>query len=175
MICGQQEVQSTVYRRVQGRQYTWYVPVNDHAAEGIHLDVGDNGTGYGGKVIEFLLESGEVAQVKGPWRMRDGESLWSDAGLDVRATYWTKITVQDPDGSLLYREDQLVPGYSHRYLDVITELWNSNPALDKVHCRVDSRTMSRGGWISKENGGDVALIRSYVEYLTATSIDEYAA
>ena len=163
-ICSQSEVASTVYLRVTGK-HTWYVPLHDHAAEGIHrCTCGLNGDGYNGKLMLFRLTSGEVDVVRGPWRERNADGLYADTGVDLRGTYWTRITISGPEGQIWYQERNLQPGTFERHREVLKAFWSMNTNIERAYCRVDSRITSRGGWVTRD-GGDVRLLESYVSYL----------
>lgn len=95
MISGQHEVAIRQFKVVQGKTgHTWYIPVNDpEAGANIHVDVHNpQSDGYGGRVIEFLLEDGSVAKAKGPWHS-NADSLFEDTGVDLRNTLWTFIVI----------------------------------------------------------------------------------
>lgn len=82
MISGQSEAQSKVFRKVHGKTYTWYVSVQENAADNIYV-VTHNKEGMGGAKLKFTMEDGSVEEVHAPWHS-NADSLFDDTGEDVR-------------------------------------------------------------------------------------------
>ena len=86
--CGMTEVKRRIFKKVETNKKIWYIPIQDNVADDLHVFIKGTGKldyfeGYGGAIIDFLLEDGTIDKVKGPWHSNP-DSLLQDTGIDVR-------------------------------------------------------------------------------------------
>ena len=87
-LFGRDEVKKRTFKKVETDKKIWYIPVQDNAADDLHVQIKGEGSqlgsfqGYGGATLEFLLEDGTIDKVKGPWHS-NSISLLADTGIDL--------------------------------------------------------------------------------------------
>ena len=115
MVSGQGEQAVRTYKKIIGENNTWYVAVQDNAADNVYCTPnfrkeGERSQGFAGATLQFKLEDGTVDNVQGPWHGNAG-SMKLDTGIDLTNTCLTQgICAKGITGSLL-------AGYE--YLDVL--------------------------------------------------------
>jgi hypothetical protein len=97
-----------IYRKVQGESgKTFYIPVNDHPGDGIHVTSNDK-NGYNGHVLEFTLEDGTVDKVKGPYNVSP-YILFLETGIDLSEQHEYKFICYDNyNGKVLFESDRKI-------------------------------------------------------------------
>jgi hypothetical protein len=172
MVSGQGTVYDRTYRKVQGNKYTWYIPLVDNAAAGIHVDRHDpRSDGYGGSILEFKLEDGTVDKVKGPWHS-NSDALYADTGVDLRGQYYTRVVlarnrVYSGMGlrgtfiDVFYFEEEPVKGVFNRYIEIVQRFLDENPEWDgMVFYHADSEGGSSSGGLERESPTMVSYRKS---------------
>jgi len=104
-----------LYRKVETISKIWYIPIQDNAADDIHVFIkGDGGKigrfqGYGGATLNFSLEDGTIDRVKAPWHS-NSIALYNDTGIDLRDKTLTIGAIGKDrvyEGQIGYLEDLL--------------------------------------------------------------------
>jgi hypothetical protein len=166
MIDSFKEVESQLYHHyVDGKGIFWYVPANEYAAEGVHMVIPGTNT-YGGRTVKFNLINGEVHEVKCAWRMRNASSLYATTGVDVRNTYWTRISFRSLGlrNEIIIKEKHLMPGGYYRYLDdILPKFWEEHPDLQAAICTVESRPRTLEGLVTRDYS-EVKLLKSHLQF-----------
>jgi len=85
---GMDEVNRRVFKKVETKTKIWYIPIQDNAADDLHVLIKNENPnsgfkGYGGATLSFALEDGTVDMVKGPWHS-NSDSLLADTGIDLK-------------------------------------------------------------------------------------------
>lgn len=88
MISGQVEQAVRTYKKIVGAKSTWYVSVQENAADNVYCTSnvrkpGERSQGFGGATLTFKMDDGTEDQVQGPWHS-SSESLFLDTMYDVR-------------------------------------------------------------------------------------------
>jgi hypothetical protein len=165
MIDSLKEVESQLYHHyIAANGTVWYVPANEYAAEGVHMVVPGTNC-YGGRAVKFNLINGEVHEVKCAWRMRNASSLYATTGVDVRNTYWTRISLRflEAENIIISREKHLMPGGYYRYLDLLPKFWEEHPEIESAICTVESRPCTLQGLV-RRNYSEVKLLKSHLQF-----------
>jgi hypothetical protein len=90
MKSAQGEQASKRYKKIEGKNKTWYVAIQGNSADNIYVDTHDpKSEGFAGSTLEFQLEDGTIDKVKGPWHS-NSESLLSDTGYDITDKHLTQ-------------------------------------------------------------------------------------
>jgi len=94
MISGRGEVLSKCFRKIVGKTHVWYIAVQPNSGDNIYCTKPGKGPseGFGGATLEFLLESGEIDPVQGPWHS-NADALLSDTEIDLRDKYATRVVL----------------------------------------------------------------------------------
>jgi len=150
---GRDEVKKRVYRKVETEAKIWYIPIQDNAADDLHVFIKNKGgkigsfEGYGGATLNFLLEDGTTDAVKGPWHS-NSLSLFNDTGIDLRNNTITIGAIGKDrtfEGNTTFLEDVLyedtdwVLGSFNRIKDMAQEF------ADKLGIKVWYYSQSTGG------------------------------
>lgn len=112
MRFGKDEVKKRVFKKVETHSKVWYIPIQDNAADDIHVCIKNENKiggfrGYGGATLQFLMEDGTVDDVNGPWHS-NSDSLYRDTGIDLRdktATFGVIGKGKTYEGNYTYIED----------------------------------------------------------------------
>lgn len=155
IICGQAEASSKVYRKVEGKRDTWYIPLNDWPTEGIQIDTHNpKSDGYGGATLSFTLEDGTIDKVKGPWHS-NSDSLFEDTGIDIRNTHRSRVVLflsrgrdLDTYNDVVYFEESPVIGAFDRYEEVCAKFQEENPGVQFYYLSITHGGSSSGCWNS---------------------------
>jgi hypothetical protein len=129
MICGSEEAEKRVYRKVECKRGVWLVAVQPNAAENVyfHNPRDTKSQGFGGRTLSFPLEDGTVYEAKGPWH-GNADSLFNDTGVDVRNTHYTFVVLaMERDGwptvlrDVVYKDAAPVLGRFDRYKELMRQ------------------------------------------------------
>jgi hypothetical protein len=94
MTCGQYEQSIRKYKKLIGKRGTWYIAIQQNAADNIYFS-GNSANdslgfkGFGGAALSFELEDGTIERVTGPWHS-NANSLLEDTGYDITDQYYTQ-------------------------------------------------------------------------------------
>lgn len=116
------ELEEWTWRKIEGSEHTWYVPLIPNAGDWIHRTDPDE-QGHGGARISFELEDGTTDRVRGPWH-EDPRALREDTGLNLRNLSMTRVNVRIGQGKLIYEENEPVMGERGRGLRIGEQLAN---------------------------------------------------
>lgn len=119
------EFEEWTWRKIEGDEHTWYVPLIPNAGDWIHR-ADPKQRGYEGKRLTFTVQDGDGTRkerVRGPWHAST-QDLREDTGLNLRELTQTKVKVRIGDGKLIYSEIEPVLGETSRGLRVAEQLAN---------------------------------------------------
>ena len=153
MISGLGEALGRKYKKVKGKSGNfWFIPLQDNPADNIYMDnpKDRDSKGFGGRIVNFELDNGEVYLAHGPWHS-NADSLFEDTGIDVRDLYFTKVIlgtggVEYQGGhsfkikEVVYQEDEFKLGSYRRGEELAQEY--ANKLKKNIH-----------GWIESKSGG----------------------
>jgi hypothetical protein len=157
-------IEDIVFTRVEGASgHTWYCPTNiPNKASQLHVDTHDpNSRGYGGSTLEFRLDDGTVAEVKGPWHSNSGYFL-DDTGVDITATHLTRVIcggsfsekwshTEEGLNDIFYNEVEPVLGTFHRYEAVCDALLRDRGGVKFAFIMISEGGSSAGIYEAKED------------------------
>lgn len=132
------ELEEWTWRRIDGDEFTWYVPLIPNAADWVHVDDPER-DGYEGATLTLTLEDDTEEQVRGPWHAT-AQELRDDTGLNLKDLAMTKVKVRVDEGHVIYDENQFVMGARGRGLRIAEQLAN----LHEEPVTVETMTTNAG-------------------------------
>lgn len=132
--CGSAEAEKRIYKMLTDKIGTrWLIAIQPNEADNIYVEGKKNSDGFGGRILDFTLENGEVVSLKAPWHT-NGDDLFNHTGYDIRDKHLTQgicalnIKYQGfkPNlySNILHYDEEAVVGEYERVEKIAQELAN---------------------------------------------------
>ena len=84
---------STKFKKLEHKNDVWLVPINiSNPGDYVHVYQPRDQEGFGGKIVDFMLEDGTITSYLGPWHS-NAEALFIATGYDVRDKHLTYVVI----------------------------------------------------------------------------------
>jgi len=151
MVSGQGEVAAKTFKKVEAPDGDcYYIAVQPNSADNIYVKIKNvkNSQGFGGGMLDFLLEDGTTDKVQGPWHTNAGD-LFHSTGVDIQDKYLTRgiVALKHQYGEMcsgiyddvIHFDEEPAIGTFHRIRDIAQDYANKN------YCIVYYAVKSAGG------------------------------